>query len=697
MVVFGSGYYMPMDREYGSTEIARPETKKSSTNDVGVSIGDIGMSMALGPVQNIPVLASRLRAGTKKVELGFMGMGKGSAQGHTPEMYGEVQRQALREIQKANEVNFTTHATVGVYGLAGMDQQGNFSHQMKNMALDEIKRAIDFASDVARGGPVVVHTGEFQRPIVDADWNTDKKFSMYEKEEERATFRVVDARTGGVFQEARKNRVVNRPVWLTAETGKEYFDNGIKKIAKEDEKVYLDYMGNKIEPEHRVPKFNDKEQRFETRAMGWDDLVEESKEMTQRAKEFWNVHRHDKDDSAWKQSSWLRFRETKSENEVKIRPEEAYVIAALETNAANSRGWAVYYGGQFDEIVDSVKKLEKAKEFYQKIEETTDPEEKWKLKQQLPQHIPANLVPPESKYPTEIIDQHLKELRNKIKQSSEASSSQWSQAEEAMETIRHIESAETYAKKQAYDSYAKAGIFAMRKSDQLMQQGKIAKPIALAMENLFPESYGSHPNELIDLVENSRKQMVQELMDKNKISEEEAKQKAEQHIVATFDTGHLNMWRKYWKGDPQKSINDNDKDFNNWIVGKVEEMAKKKIIGHLHLVDNYGYQDEHLAPGEGNTPIKEIIAVLKKHGYDKEIIVEPGADYTLDSSGFSSVMKTWKHLGSPVYGMGVEHGQGKGWGQVQYGYFGEIQPPYFVFGGYSPSEEWTLWSGAPLE
>ncbi len=117
----------------------------------------------------------------------------------------------------------------------------------------------------------------------------------------------------------------------------------------------------------------------------------------------------------------------------------------------------------------------------------------------------------------------------------------------------------------------------------------------------------------------------------------------------------------------------------------------------MHLVDNYGYQDEHLAPGEGNTPIKEIIAVLKKHGYDKEIIVEPGADYTVDSSGFSSVMKTWKHLGSPVYGMGVEHGHGKSWGQVQYGYFGEMQPPYFVFGGYSPSEEWTLWSGAPLE
>lgn len=694
MVTFGSGYYMPMDREYVNSNIARPEAKEAATNDAGVSIGDVGMSLGLGPIQNIPVLAARLRAGTKKVELDFMGAGKGSAQGHTPEMYGEVQRQALREMQKANEVNFTTHATVGVYGLAGMDQQGNFSQTMRNMALDEIKRAIDFAADVSRGGPVVVHTGEFQRPLVDADWNSDRKFSMYEQEEERATFRVVDARTGGIFQEARKNRKVNRPVWLTAKAGEEYFETGVKKVAKEGEKIYLDYMGNKIEPEYRVPIFDG--EKFVTRPMGWNELVEESKEMTKRAKEFWNVHRNDKDDTVWNKSNWLRFKDAKSEDEIKIKPEEAYVIAALETNAANSRGWAYHYGGQFDEVIDKVKKLEKAKEFYKKIEDATSPDEKWKLERQFGETF-GGLIPPETKAPSAMIDHYLKYYQNQIKQASEASSSQWSQAEEAMETIRHVESSETYAKKQAYDSYAKAGIFAMRKSNQLMDQGKIAKPIAVAMENLFPESYGSHPDELMDLVVNSRKQMVRELMEKNKISEEEARKKAEDHLVATFDTGHLNMWRKYWKGDPQKSIEENDKEFNRWMVSKVEEMAKKKIIGHLHLVDNYGYQDDHLAPGQGNTPIKEIIAVLKKHGYDKDIIVEPGADYTVDSSGFSSIMKTWKHLGSPVYGLGVEHGRGRGWGQVQYGYFGEMQPPYFIFAPYTPSEEWTLWSATPLE
>ena len=177
MVTFGSGsnYYMPMDREYGISP-----TKPSDTNDVGVNIGDIGTTLALGPIPNIPTVGAKLRTGTKVGEIVFMGAHKGSPQGHTPEMYGEMQRQALREMQKANEVHFTTHATVGVYGMAGMDQQGNFSRHAKRAAVDEIKRAIDFAADVARGGSVVVHTGEFQRAMVEADWNKDQKFKMFE-------------------------------------------------------------------------------------------------------------------------------------------------------------------------------------------------------------------------------------------------------------------------------------------------------------------------------------------------------------------------------------------------------------------------------------------------------------------------------------------------------------------------------------
>ena len=191
--------------------------------------------------------------------------------------------------------------------------------------------------------------------------------------------------------------------------------------------------------------------------------------------------------------------------------------------------------------------------------------------------------------------------------------------------------------------------------------------------------------------------MKQKLMQRG-MTEQEAMKEARQHITSTFDTGHLNMWRKYWVGDLSKTIKENDEEFNKWTLEKLGKMVDAGILGHVHLDDNYGYHDDHLAPGEGNAPIKEMVKLLKAKGYKGEMIVEPGADYTTDVSGFHSVMKTWRLFGSPVYG----HGSGispqrRSWEQVGYGFFGHNQPPYFVFGGYSPSEDWTLWSGVPLE
>jgi sugar phosphate isomerase/epimerase len=690
-----------------------------NAGNVGITIGDLGMSLAMGPVPNVAAVGAKLRGGTKVMEIGFFGMGKGSGQGHTPEMYGEKQRTALVEIGRANKVDFTTHTSVGVYGLAGMDQQGNFSKSQKNFSLTEIKRAIEFASDVGQGGPVVVHTGEFQRPVVDAEWNEHKddpyykKFKMHPDEEGRTSYRVVDTRTGAVIQEARKNRSVSKPVWNMAKEGQEYIDfDGTKKVAtgrekEEGQRVYIDYFGNRLKADQRVPEFDYKAGHFKIEQMDWRKMEEEAQEMTKRAREEWKKWKSGKlTDQQKKESLWRErvFKDTiKDEKQIEVKPEEAYIISTLETNAANSRGWSLQYGGNFEEYVESLKKLKKAKELYVKIEkETTDPEQKELLKHQV-NSLAGGLVPPESKFPTEIIDKQIKELERHITQAREAASSQWAQSEEAMEQIRHVQSAESYALNEAYDAYAMAAMTAMKHTENLEKQGKLKKPIAIALENLFPESYGAHPDELIKLVHGSRERMVQVLKNQYPgISDKEAWKRAETHITATFDTGHLNMWRKYWVGDDKKSIQQNNDDFNKWMLKKIEEMVDKNIMGHVHIDDNQGYQDEHLAPGEGNTPIKEMVELLKRKGYKGELIIEPGADYYTDLSGFHSVMKTWRYMDLPVYGRGSGVGggggrRGRSWGQVGYGYFGQTVPPYFTVGAYVPSEDWSLWSGVPLE
>jgi hypothetical protein len=57
------------------------------------------------------------------------------------------------------------------------------------------------------------------------------------------------------------------------------------------------------------------------------------------------------------------------------------------------------------------------------------------------------------------------------------------------------------------------------------------------------------------------------------VSAEEAKKLAEKHLKATIDTGHINMWRKYWQPDPNKTPEENDRMFKDWVVKAIETLA----------------------------------------------------------------------------------------------------------------------------
>ena len=100
--------------------------------------------------------------------------------------------------------------------------------------------------------------------------------------------------------------------------------------------------------------------------------------------------------------------------------------------------------------------------------------------------------------------------------------------------------------------------------------------------------------------------------------------------------------------------------------------------------------------------IKEIVEKIRKHGYKGPLTVEAGAAATTDVTDFHGLMKTWKLFGSPVYGAHAPALQGgrKDWSSIQYSYFGQTEAPYFIFGQYSPSEEFRgapLWTGVGLE
>lgn len=723
-------YANAMDPEmYGHDLKEKPST----------SVKDIGMSVPMGiSAQNVAGIYSKIRMGAGSIEIGFPGVFTGQRQAHTPGMYGEDQRQAIRELANINEVKLTTHSAYNIMGLMGRDPRDNFSVTNATQSMHEIQRAIDFAADTAGGGSVVVHTGEWERPLTDmtVDDPTMEKNLSYDPETGRLLFRkrhteihdanfvLLDDRTSQKMETVQKDRLVSVPKWKLAEKdyGGEYqdicapeFEHLRGKPVKIRKGDYVDYEGKKIVDPYnakfgRVPLFNPETRRFEVEYKNFNDFKGEAIEQTEWNKQHWKE---------LKGKQWYEDRNFYYEGE--IHPDEAFIRATLETNEGNSRGWAGYYAQNAKRELELLQKLHQAKEYYEKLDKSIPEDEKWKIMKQESLGF-GEIIPPETKHPLKMIEDRIKEMKTGIMFSQQTSASQAQQAEDTAETKKHIVTPVKRFKKHIARLYAEAGLRSWQRTRDPNN------PVFLAIENIFPERFGGHPEELKFVIDESRKWFVKFLTEKKiplsiakkdmtweetaqptnnpyynpNINEKQAEKLAEKHIKATFDTGHANLWRKFWQIRPGQTIEESDKEFKQWYLKEFEKLAKQGYIGNIHLTDNFGFQDDHVAPGQGNAPIKEVMDTLKKYGYDQAITVEPGADASTDLSDFHGLMKTWRYLGSPIYGIGAGGGIGgaqipQTWSDVHYSYFGQNRPPYFIFGAYAPSNDWTLWSQVPME
>ena len=311
-------------------------------------------------------------------------------------------------------------------------------------------------------------------------------------------------------------------------------------------------------------------------------------------------------------------------------------------------------------------------------------EEKWSL--MLEKGLPGihpSLIPPEHKSRSELLKGIIKNAEQNMRFIHEASASADVQAAQFQEDMRNTVTIKDYATEKTSDTIARAAEYAFQKSRHTKE------PIFVSPENVFPEQYGAHPRELRDTIVNSREAFAKVLMEKHHKGAEEAKKLAEQHIKATFDIGHANMWKKYYEGDPHKTPEENDKAFNKWLIGQVRELFDKKIIGHIHISDNFGWDDEHVTPGQGIAPIKEFVEELRKAGI-KDVIVEPA------HQDYRALLGGWREFGSSIYGLAAPARER--WSDIEYSYFGRTAPPYFLYGESAPDpEQWSLWTGSRLE
>lgn len=343
-----------------------------------------------------------------------------------------------------------------------------------------------------------------------------------------------------------------------------------------------------------------------------------------------------------------------------------------------------------ERFLSEQERMAKAQEayYYHQYESTMKQLENWDIIwQQMPEELKRQWASKEE----------AKKFHEKIAQSYIAGLEE--QKRMQMQARQRIESwmpMEEYVLEKSKQSYAEAGIAAMQIQDK---QGpkNIKKDLYVGPEIGWPQYYGSHPQEFVDLILGAREIMKKQLIAQG-YSPARAAEEAKKHIKGTFDTSHMGMWLQTFH--PELPWDKRKREFDKWYKEQIEWLAsqnkKHDIIGAIQAVDSAGAAHGHLPPGQGILPVKEAVEILKKKGGFNGYVVSEGHEEEKFGEG-RILLKTWQHFNTPfttgyVPGMPVRR-----WGEVQNAYFGRTYSPMFMFGAYAPSNEFKLWSEVPLE
>lgn len=632
------GYYHAMDREYNS-EALMP------IKDIGVSI--MATKDALQP------LMAKIREGASKVEIGFLGRDKGSIfSGQiNPESIDKEQREAIRLLSKVNKVELSTHATVATGGFAGFSNRG-FNDEVRMSNIHEIKRAIEFAADTAGGGAITMHADEFPRPIFNVA-GKEGLFKAHPEEEKDATFYLVDDRTGDIIHSVRKNVPIHMPV--------------IRKDAKGNE--VHDAFGNPI-PEIEEYKVGDKTHtRFKVQEMDWKKIEEET----------------------------ARRNATLPDGQ-KLKPEQVYYKLQGESKLLQLKGEELKEMREYDIIKERRDRIVNSLEKWKAMEDAAGPNKEKLAFDYSEEGMPRDVIKPKHELPTVFLERQRELIDRQIAGIEQRGIALRENILDIDNQLKRLKPITDFATQKSADSIARAGLYAY---DVEKSKG-LKRDLFVAPEGLFPEKFGSHPDEIRTLIQSSREKMAEMLTRDRGMNSHEAQKIADNHIKATVDIGHVNVWKKYFERKPGESLEQSDARFNKWLVSEIKDLADKKIIGHIHISDNFGYQDEHLTPGQGSVPIKAVLkelqASMKEGAHQIDFIVEPGAQDP--AKQYEALYGGWKLFGHSIYGLSAPGQARRDWKSVEHAYFGQNAPPYFLFGDMVPSDEYRgqpFWTGLGLE
>ncbi len=609
---------------------------KDKVERIVINPRSIGLSSGIGdPWAN---LQAHIKAGASHVELGFMGTGKGSVgspTGFTPESISREKREDIRQLAKLNEVTLSTHASANIIGFAGLNpEQGKFSEQTAAKSIQEVKRAIDFAADTAGGGPVVIHTGEFPRSITEAERKkiTEKGkekhvpvFQAYEKEEAEGPIYLVNKETGKVEMGISKDMRIPEP--------------------RRDEKG--NFIFNKETGEMEFKKKHNFAEYVKEHRQNITEAKKTSPDLTDEEYFYHQMKLQEEQQQKAELGRWRENMERAMKEKEDIGHEQERLSKQENRDQARIDAWKILHAHklvpregtpEYQEFKnDQIKFLDKLKE-----------------KAQM-----------EIDYAKNGVEGHARKL------------------EQIKEQESKVQTLHSYAAEKTAQNIAKLGLYAY----EVEKKNKLKNPLVISPENVFTEQYGSHPHELKKIVIASRKEMARQLAPR--VGKKEADKIAAERIKATFDIGHANTWKKYFKGS--------DKEFKDWLLKEAKQLQKEGIIGNVHLADNFGYEDEHLTPGQGNAPIEDFVKQIKAEGYKGKFVVEPGSQTEQEGGIYQALTGAWAHLSqSPMYRIGG--GAAQSWTDISGGYLSQIGTTRYTQGTYLPNKEsWGWYSETPME
>ena len=553
--------------------------------------GKIGATGSVQTPNQIGELTSRLNQGLKAVEVGTMNQ----------RLMDQIPKEHFTEMRRLSKLTgseATLHAPIQDLDLAGFTQQGwNNFERLEN--IEKLKSVIDRAHLLDDKGniPITVHAGGL--PV--QKW---KKSGLLDEEGKEAP----DTRS--------EMAIVNQ-------------DTGQMQLVKYDVKEYA--SGKKVvwTPQRRVENLN---------GTSWD---QEQHQLMQLKKDLIEVEdRFSKDAERYSMLIAADKKKLLTEDEKK----ELGILKNNEKRAA-------MYGRETYQMIRS--QAEEMYNRFNKFKAEPETEEDRNMYKQFKNNV-------------KIISEHEEEIEKlsrqaiKIDQEREAIKNKTGDkykelTEEYHEKVKNLNeerqnqtelmidnfsnmpapntwvSADDFAKEQVSDSVAEAALHAYK------EYGENA-PI-ISMENVYPEFTLSRADSLRDAIEKSREKFAEGLVDSKKwnLSEKKAKEIAEKLIGVTWDVGHIYMLRKHGYSDED-------------IKNEVKKIAK--YVKHIHLTDNFGFEDSHLPPGSGKVNIKEqleeIQKALEKGDFEKiNSIVEAGEFV----ANFKEVPHLYalSHLDSPFY------------------------------------------------